>query len=77
MSTVETVTSNATMTKETIRALTVDELDAASGAAPKLMEAACKGKVFHEVVLEVGGTSLAGAAMLGAILGASGGAGAG
>jgi bacteriocin-like protein len=56
------------------RELTEAELNHISGGTHKLSEAACKGTIFHEVVLEVWGEglSLGGAAMMGAISGASG-----
>ena len=54
------------------RELTEAELDAVSGGTPKLYEAACKGTIIHEVVLEVWGLSLGQTAIRGAISGASG-----
>jgi bacteriocin-like protein len=55
------------------RELTETELDAVTGGTPKLYEAACKGTIIHEIVLEMSeGRSLGGAAMMGAISGASG-----
>ena len=60
------------------RELTDNELDVVTGGTtptptPKLYEAACKGTIIHEIVLEMSeGRSLGGAAMMGAISGASG-----
>ena len=52
---IETVAPNPAMTKQIVRELTADELDAVSGGAPKLLEAACKGKVYKTV--EIHGTA--------------------
>jgi hypothetical protein len=61
------------MTKENTRELTADELDAVAGGAPKLYEAACRGKHLPEVVIEGGtGPYLLGTMVAGAVSGGSG-----
>ncbi len=57
MYTIDNVASNPGTTKEKIRELTADELDAVTGAklldraTPKLYEAACKGTHLPEVTI--------------------------